>query len=404
MGKVVSAHAVTGAGSEPLPDLESVLTRSHNQHIELSYDYSQAMIPPAPSGAGSMWRYSNLLPLDPGPISYPLKVGGTPLVASPRLRQELGLAKLWLKDETRGPTGSNKDRATALVVEHALRRGADAVTCASTGNVAASLSVGAAAAGIKAFIFVPEHVEDTKLRLMLFAGATVFKVQAGYTRAFALSREAACEFGWTDRNTGVNPLTIEAKKTVAFEIWEDLNGEVPDIVVAPVGDGPTLAALVKGFRELMACGATDRVPRMIGVQAEGCQPITKAWLTGSPIVEVQPNTIADGIAVGAPVSAWAVLRDVRDTGGAMVAVSDDAILGAVSMLGRFAGLIAEPAGASATAGLITAAGEGLVKPDETVVVLVTGSGLKTPGYLRQTGTAAAIEGRLEEVEALARSA
>src|SRR5690606_29793905 len=179
------------------------------------------------AGAAGMWRWLDFLPVKP-PVRYPLPVGGTPLLAPPVLREELGL-DLWLKDETRGPSASNKDRATALVIQHAL--------------------------GERAASFVPSQVDPHKLALMRLAGATVVKVREGYAAAFRLSRQAAEAFGWHDRNTGVNPLTVEGKKTAAFEIWEQLGGTMPDVVVAPVGDGVTLAALDRGFRELAAVPA-----------------------------------------------------------------------------------------------------------------------------------------------------
>jgi threonine synthase len=344
-----------------------------------------------------MWRYRDLLPLADGPIRYPLAIGGTPLLASPRLRSMLNAPNLWLKDETRTPTGSNKDRATALVVETALRAGDTTVTCASTGNVAVSLAVGAAAAGLRAIIFVPAEVADSKLTLMLLAGATVFKVQEGYDAAFKLSRMAAREFGWYDRNTGYNPVTLDAKKTVALEIWEQLGRDVPDTIVCPVGDGPTLSAIAKGFDELAACGATSRIPRIIAVQAEGCQPLKTAWETDGPLQAVEPNTIADGIAVGDPVSAGMVLRDVRKSGGAFVAVRDDELRRAMETLASNGGLLAEPAGASAFAGLSQALDSGLIARDERVVALVTGTAMKNLGEARPSIAAMTISADLARV-------
>jgi threonine synthase len=339
-----------------------------------------------------------LLPIADGPITYPLAIGNTPLVASHRLREATGVPYLWLKVETRTPTGSNKDRATALVLEHAVRNGVQTVSCASTGNVAVSLAVGAAAAGVKATIFVPAEVSEAKVKLMLLAAATVLKVREGYEAAFELSQEAARTFGWYDRNTGVNPLTLEAKKTVAFEIWEQLGRRVPDAVLIPVGDGPTLSAMVKGFRELVACGASDRLPRAIGVQAEGCQPVKRAWDTGKPVRSVRPETIADGIAVGAPISASLVLRDVRESGGGFVAVSDESMLRAIRTLAATGGTLAEPAGAAAFAGLEPEIEAGLIDRDETVVVHVTGTGLKSPQYLQPRYALTEIGATLEEVE------
>ncbi|QIN81951.1 threonine synthase [Rubrobacter tropicus] len=355
---------------------------------------------PGACSGGGMWRYRRLLPVGEGEVRYPLQIGGTPLVASPRLREVTGMGRLWFKDETRTPTGSNKDRATALVLEQALRNGVGTVSCASTGNVAVSLSVGAAACGVRAVIFVPAEVSETKLRLMLLAGAAVIKVEDGYEAAFRLSREAAKAFGWYDRNTGVNPLTIEAKKTVAFEIWEQLGRRVPDAIILSVGDGPTYSAMVKGFRELVACGATEKLPRVVGVQAEGCQPLARAWRTGSPVRSVRPRTVADGIAVGAPVSAALVLRDARETGGGFVTVSDGEMLEAIGTLASGGGIVAEPAGAAAFAGLSKAVSGGLISEDEETVVHVTGTGLKNPQYLRPTTEAAIVRAGLEEVEAV----
>lgn len=328
-----------------------------------------------------MWRYRAHLPIGDGPIRYPLAVGGTPLIAPPGLRDGVGMPGLWLKDETRGPTGSNKDRATALVVEQAMRSGAGTVSCASTGNVAVSLAVGAAAAGLRSVVFVPATVDPARLTLMLMAGASVVKVEAGYAAAFELSRAEAERSGWVDRNTGVNPATVEAKKTVAFEIWEQLGRRVPDVAVVPVGDGPTIHAIAKGFAELRASGATTDIPRLIGVQAAGCQPLKAAWERDEPLRPVEPRTIADGIAVGDPISAGEVLDDIRDSGGSFVAVGDAELRAAMDQLLQRAGVIAEPAGAAATAGLHLALATGLVAPDETCVVLVTGTGLKTPRFL-----------------------
>lgn len=399
MGTVTSATLVRDDGTvEYLEDPNLADGRTDEGRIELHYDYGPSLLPPETPTNSGMWRYRDLLPLEDGKISYPLAIGDTPLVAPPRLRKLAGVPDLWLKDETRTPTGSNKDRATALILERAIRDGVRTVSCASTGNVAVSLAVGAAATGIEAVVFVPAEVNESKLRLMLLAGARVLKVEEGYEAAFDLSRRAARDFGWYDRNTGINPLTLEAKKTVALEIWEQLGRRVPDAIVLSVGDGPTLSAMVKGFRELMACGATDRLPRIVGVQAEGCQPLKRAWDTGEPVRPVRPETIADGIAVGAPVSAAMVLRDVQECGGAFVTVSDADILEAVRTLAAAGGVLAEPAGAAAFAALEPALKAGLVHPREQVVVHVTGTGLKTPQYLQPDQEASTIRASLEEVE------
>jgi len=399
MGKIAYASVLREDFTQVrYDDLYQALATGALGRIEYCYAYGPELLPAATSTTSGMWRFRNLLPIGDLPITYPLAIGDTPLVAPYRLREATGIPDLWLKDETRTPTGSNKDRATALVLEHAMRNGVQTVSCASTGNVAASLAVGAAATGIAATIFVPAEVSEAKLKLMLLAGATVLKVREGYEAAFELSQEAARTFGWYDRNTGVNPLTLEAKKTVAFEIWEQLRRRVPDAVLIPVGDGPTLSAMVKGFRELVACGASDRLPRAIGVQAEGCQPVKRAWDTGKPVRSVRPETVADGIAVGAPISASLVLRDVRESGGGFVTVSDESMLQAIRTLAATGGILAEPAGAAAFAGLEPAMEAGLIDQDETIVVHVTGTGLKSPQYLQPKVPPIEINATLEEVE------
>lgn len=397
MGFPVGATIVSADGIETYVDNpDEVLEQAQHGIAEYRYEYSPELIPDS-SGPMDLWRYRSLLPLPDGPISYPLQIGGTPLHPVPGLRAMLGMPNLWVKDETRTPTGSNKDRATALVLEHAIRDERPIVSCASTGNVAASLAVGAASCGRKAVIFVPSTTSDAKLRLMRIAGATVLQVRQGYDAAFKLSRKAASEFGWYDRNTGYNPLTTEAKKTVALEIWEQLGREMPDVMVSPVGDGPTLSALSKGFRELVACGVADRVPRIIGVQAEGCQPVVKAWKSGQPIERSVPDTLADGIAVEMPVSGPSVLRDVRESGGDFVAVSDNDLLDAINTLAARAGLLAEPAGAAGFAGLVAAVEAGKIDRDERVAVLMTGTLFKNLSFGRAFEKPYEIDADLEQV-------
>ncbi len=371
----------------------------------LQYDYESALLASDELSSFSMWRYRELLPVPEGPVRYPVPIGGTPLLPAPALRQTIGTPRLWVKDETRNPTASNKDRATALVIEDGLRRGVDTITTASTGNAAVSTAFGAAAAGIRAVIFVSVDCQPEKLALMTQAGAWVFQVPGGYAAAVDLSRAAASTFGWLDRNTGVNPVTIEAKKTVAFEVWEQLGRALPDVMVVPVGDGPTLVALDKGFAELVRCGLAARQPRLIGVQAERCQPLVRAWLGEQPRpTELDPAaTVADGIAVVRPAIGSAVLDAVRRSGGAMVAVTDDGLLGAVATLASRAGMGAEPAGAAALAGLEAALEHGLAERSETLVLLVTGREVKAAGLPSPAARVAVVDS-LEQVEsALARS-
>jgi threonine synthase len=234
---------------------------------------------------------------------------------------------------------------------------------------------------------------------MTQAGARVFGVADGYAAAVDLSRAAARAFGWLDRNTGANPITLEAKKTVAFEVWEQLGRRMPDVMIAPVGDGPTLVALDKGFGELVACGLAERRPRLVGVQADRCQPLVRAW-SGTPATpqELDPAaTVADGIAVLRPAIGDAVLDAVRGSGGGMVAVSEGDLLGAMASLAARAGVGAEPAGAAALAGLEVAVAHGMVDRRETVVVLVTGREVKTASTPDDRGTVA-VAAALDDVE------
>jgi threonine synthase len=365
----------------------------------LQYDYDSALMPRDRPGLFTMWRYRKLLPVPEGPVRYPVPIGGTPLLPVPALRRALGMPRLWIKDETRSPSASNKDRATALVIEDGLRRGVGTITTASTGNAAVATAIGAAAGGMRAVIFVSTDCQPEKLALMTQAGAWVFQVREGYAPAVDLSRAAARTFGWLDRNTGANPLTIEAKKTVAFEIWEQLGRWIPDLVIVPVGDGPTLVALDKGFAELVNCGLTVRQPRLIGVQARCCQPLVRAWLSApAGLAELDPAaTVADGIAVVRPAIGDAVLAAVRRSGGGMVAVTEDALLSAVATLAAKAGVGAEPAGAAALAGLESAIEYGLADRLETIVLLVTGREIKTGRGPTDLGQVAVVE-RLEDVE------
>ncbi|MET7345658.1 pyridoxal-phosphate dependent enzyme [Streptomyces sp. NPDC058369] len=368
----------------------------------LEYRYGPQLLPDSPVHAPGMWRYSGLLPLEDGPIRYPLPVGGTPLIASPGLRRDLEMPRLWVKDETRGPSASNKDRATALVIETGLRTGADTITISSTGNAAVATAFGAAAAGLRSVIFVPQECNPGKIALMQAAGALVLRAAGGYPQAFRLSREGARRLGWLDRNTGVNPLTLEAKKTVALEIWEQLGRSRPDVVLVPVGDGPTLCGLAKGFRELLLCGAIDRVPRLIGVQAANCRPLVRAWLGEPADAQDHGPTIADGIAVTEPSIGPLALQDVRDSDGAYVAVTDEDLQRAVSVLARSAGVGSEPAGAACLAGLWKALELGHVERTETAVLLVTGRELAHaahPGAL--TGQAPVVAGWNDVEEHLA---
>lgn len=330
----------------------------------------------------SLWRYAPLLPVAvPGAESGPLaSVGGTPLYDAPRAAARFGVARVSLKDEGRMPTGSLKDRASAVVVQRAREIGDVPIITASTGNAGVALAAMARAAGREAVILVPESAPPAKIAQLMIYGARLALVRGSYDDAFALSEVAARELGWYCRNTGQNPFTLEGKKTAAFEIAEQLGWQVPDRVFVSVGDGNIISAVHKGFRELLQLGWIERIPKLMGVQAAGSSPIYAAFASGSrAIEEVQAHTLADSISAGRPSDGRRALAAARDSGGAMLSVSDDAILSAIASLGRDAAVFAEPAAAAAYAGLEQAASQGRLDESEHVLVLITGTGLKDVG-------------------------
>jgi len=308
----------------------------------------------------------------------PLPVGDTPLLEPARLRSELGLPRLFVKDDTRNPSGSTKDRASWLVVAKALEYGFDTIATASTGNAATALAAVAAATGVRAVVLVPAAAPPAKLVQMQSYGAKVIAVEGSYDVAFELCRAACDSLGWYNRNTALNPFTVEGKKTAALEIARSMAPEVPDVVIVPTGDGVILGGLGKGFRDLETAGLIARRPRLIAVQPEGSGAIVNALRDGSTVVEPVRDAIsvADSLVVSTPRNAIGCLGEIRSSGGGGVKVDDEVILGAIHRLARTTGVFAEPAGAAALAGLEVALTEGLVDRDERIALMVTGSGLK----------------------------
>lgn len=342
----------------------------------------------------TMWRYRDLLPVDQTPgvdrVAAALPVGWTPLHPVPRLGIEVGLADLWLKNEAANPTGALKDRASSLVVAVAATRGEQVVATASSGNAAASLAGVAAATGTICVTFVPAGTPAAKIAQLSVLGARVVVVAGSYDDAVSLCWAACVEWGWYCRSTGVNPFTAEGKKTVAFEICEQLGWTTPDAVVVPVGDGNIITGVYRGLIDAVAAGWVSRMPRLVGVQAEGADAIAAAWRCGAPTAAPAlgrtADTVADGIAVGDPQDAFRALAAVRATGGTMVTVSDEEILAAVHLTARMSGVFAEPSSAAAVAALPGLLATGLLDPGERVVVLNTGTGLKAVDRIAGTGT------------------
>jgi threonine synthase len=331
----------------------------------------------------SLWRYLPLLPVgEPGGMGTPLHAAGwTPVYSPSRLSQKLGINHLWIKDESRNPTASFKDRASSVVVGRAQEIGAEVVVTASTGNAGAALAGMSAAVGQQAVIFAPRTAPPAKVTQLLVFGARVILVDGNYDQAFDLTIEAANEFGWYCRNTGYNPFTAEGKKTAAFEVWEQVlqtrpEGQRPLVIFVSVGDGNIISGLHKGFKDLQALGWLSQMPRIVGVQAEGSAAIANAFLARTEkITPVSAQTIADSISVDLPRDGVRAVRAARETGGSYILVKDSDILAAIAELGKV-GIFAEPAGAAAYAGLVKAVQQGQISSDDPVLVLNTGSGLK----------------------------
>jgi threonine synthase len=324
----------------------------------------------------SHWRYRELLPIRGDSTLPALSVGWTPLTPAPALARHLGIGTLYVKDDGRNATGSLKDRASSVGVVKARAQRRGIIACASTGNAASSCAGMAASLGLRSVIFVPKRAPEPKVTQLLIFGATVFRVDGSYEDAFQLCQKSCERWGWYNRNSGINPYLVEGKKTAGLEIAEQLGWEAPDWVAVSVGDGCTLAGIWKGFRELKTLGIIERTPRILGVQATGAAPITEAFRSGQDLRPIEPNTIADSIAVGVPRNWKKAVLAVRESGGIMVNVADDAILDAIRYTGRLAGIFAEPAAATAVAGLRQAVADGIVGRRASAVALVTGNGLK----------------------------
>lgn len=374
-------------------DYDLIKRRFSREQLEESRDFT-------------IWRYKPLLPVAGDALVPPLAIGWTPLYDAPRMAAHLGLQQVLVKDDGRNPTASFKDRASAVAVVKAQEIDAAVVTTASTGNAAAALSGLCANVDQKNVIFVPESAPQAKVAQLLVFGSTVLLVRGTYDDAFELCLQAAEEYGWYNRNTGYNPYMSEGKKTASYEICEQLNWQVPDAIFVSVGDGCIIGGLHKGLKDLQAMGWIDRLPRLIGVQADGSNYMYQAWANDEDVLTKPPieaHTVADSISAGLPRDRMKAMAAVKETGGAYVSVSDYEILDAIPAMARLSGVFGEPAGATAYAGLVKAVSEGVIDSDARVVVLNTGNGLKDIASamtaVDQVGTAANyVEPDLEDVK------
>lgn len=400
-------------GDERRFSLDSTICSVCHGNLDLVYNHwaagdrvSQQLL--QGNGSLSIWRYAPLLPLDQGLEPPSLRVGWTPLVPAWSLGRHLGVGRLMLKDEGRNPSGSLKDRASAMVLMGALGSGSRAVVGASTGNAGSSMACLCAAVGLPCILLVPATAPPAKLAQALAFGARLIPVQGSYDQAFDLSLELSQRTGWYSRSTGFSPLTREGKKTCALEIWEQLGHKAPDWVFVSVGDGNIISGLHKGFRDLLDLGLIPRLPRLCAVQAERSAAVANAVAAledkelASPkeivIRPVHADTCADSISVDLPRDGVAAVRAVLESEGAAVTVSDEEILAAIPMVAASAGVFGEPAGVASVAGLMAAREKRLVSQDDTVVCVITGNGLKDVyGAMRSVTMPDPVEPEIEAV-------
>jgi len=333
----------------------------------------------------SMWRYKPILPIPSNWSPISLAEGYTPLIRAENLGSVLKFRKLYFKDESRNPTGSFRDRAASLMTTWAYKTGFKTIAVASDGNMGVSIAAYVAKARLNCKVIVPKNVDEGKILQLLIYGPELSEYGTYLDEAIDRVAKLAEEQNVYQATPELNPLSIEAQKTIGYEIWEQL-GDVPDTVVVPVGSGSCLFSIWKGFAELKKLGFTSRIPRFLAVQSEGCAPIVEAFEKNSDLVEpISPETRATAILVRKPAYGAKVLEILRKSGAA-ISVRDDEIFRAEKMLARFEGLFAEPSSSSTVAALIRLSKEeALLSSDETIVCILTGSGLKAPSVFESMG-------------------
>jgi len=390
---LVCARCGTAYGAD---EKATMCRNADDGRLEIFYNYEEAKetlteqtIQGRPKG---VWRYFELLPLEKPSNIVTLGEGGTPLLKCERLGRELGLRELFVKDETRNPTASFKDRAMTIGVSKAVEFNAETVVTASTGNAAASLSALSARAGLTCYAFVHENAPSGKLAQLTCTGARVVKVRNLETAedpVVKMLKLAVERYGWYPCPSfgPFNPYQFEGGKTIAYEIVEQLEWSSPDWVVIPIGGGGLLGANWKGFIEVEALGLTNGRPRMAGIQPEGCGPVVRAFKEGQDPLGIEPwtnpKTVAGGLKDPIPWDGDAALKSMRDSRGVAETVSDEEILEAQKLLARTEGIFAEPSGVASIAGMIKLAKAGVIRSDERIVAEVTGSGLKDPTTVAQ---------------------
>ena len=352
--------------------------------LEVEYDHAivgQTLTREAIAArAPGIWRYAELLPVEEPPARG-LPVGSTPLLSAERLAPVLGLDQLWIKDDTRNPSLSFKDRAVAVAAARAVDFGVPALACASTGNLAGATAAAAAAVGLPAYVFIPADLEPEKVDHALAYGATVVPIEGTYDDVNRLCLEIADETGWGFVNINLRPFYAEGSKTLAYEIAESLGWRSPDVLVGPVASGAMLTRVARGFEELVELGLIAPRPiRFVGGQAAGCAPVAKAWAAGTDVIEPvrTPDTIVRSLAIGNPADGRYVVDLANRSGGSVEAIDDAVTAAAIRSVARLEGIYPETAGGVTLAAAAAAQARGVIRPGDEVVALLTGNGLKTP--------------------------
>jgi threonine synthase len=329
------------------------------------------------AGPLSLWRYAPLLPVA-APVEQRLAPGFTPLVAAPRLAEEVGVGELYLKLDTANPTHSFKDRVVAVACAKAQELGLETLSCSSTGNLANAVAARASAEGMSAAVFCPEDLEPEKLIATSVYGATLYAVQGTYDDCSRLTVELSFELPWAFVNVGLRAYYAEGSKTLAFEIAEQLGWQTPDAVISPIASGALFSKLREGFDQLRRTGLIeDETPRLYGGQAEGCSPVAKAFRENALVQPVRPSSVARSLAIGNPADGDLAVTTARETGGAIHVVEEQHVGSNMVRLAQHSGVFGETAAGVTLGALVQAVEAGQLGPNDCVVLLVTGDGLKT---------------------------
>ena len=350
--------------------------------MEVAYDYDamrgHVTRESISAGPRSIWRYEDLLPVD-AEHRIDLQVGFTPLLRAGNLARELGMRELWIKNDTMNPTWSFKDRVVAVASSRARQFGFETLACASTGNLANAVAAHAARGGMRAVVFIPHDLEAGKVLGSAIYDPTIISVNGSYDDVNRLCSELADAHHWAFVNINVRPYYAEGSRTLGYEVAEQLGWRKPDQCVVPMASGALFTKIYKGMSELALLGLIDDTPvRMYGGQAAGCSPIATAWAAGTMNIRpVKPDTIAKSLAIGNPADGYYALKVMKQSNGGAIAVQDEEIIEAMKLLAETEGVFAETAGGVTLASLRKGLADGLIDPDASTVIFITGGGLKT---------------------------